>query len=275
MEGGAPIVGDTVALTAEEALEIAVGAARAAAALLIERFGGPAAGLRVKSSATDMVSEADERAERMVVSYIRERRADDALVAEEGSEARGRTDVQWYIDPLDGTTNYLYGIPHWAVAICCADADGALAGVVYDPLRDELFSATRGGGARLGDRPLRVTEKADLPTALVATGFAYFTDSRRLQGRILAGVLGEVRDVRRLGSASLDLAYVASGRFDAYFESVDQPWDWMAGALLVREAGGRVSQLTPANPALPRIVASGSALHDALLELLTKATEAL
>ncbi|TMG49087.1 MAG: inositol monophosphatase [Chloroflexi bacterium] len=275
MEGGAPIVGDTVALTAEEALEIAVGAARAAAALLIERFGGPAAGLRVKSSATDMVSEADERAERMVVSYIRERRADDALVAEEGSEARGRTDVQWYIDPLDGTTNYLYGIPHWAVAICCADADGALAGVVYDPLRDELFSATRGGGARLGDRPLRVTEKADLPTALVATGFAYVTDSRRLQGRILAGVLGEVRDVRRLGSASLDLAYVASGRFDAYFESVDQPWDWMAGALLVREAGGRVSQLTPANPALPRIVASGSALHDALLELLTKATEAL
>src|SRR5439155_1308515 len=158
MEGGAPIVGDTVALTAEEALEIAVGAARAAAALLIERFGGPAAGLRVKSS---------------------------------------------------------------------------------------------------------------------ATGFAYVTDSRRLQGRILAGVLGEVRDVRRLGSASLDLAYVASGRFDAYFESVDQPWDWMAGALLVREAGGRVSQLTPANPALPRIVASGSALHDALLELLTKATEAL
>jgi len=129
--------------------------------------------------------------------------------------------------------------------------------------------------ARLGDRPLRVTEKADLPTALVATGFAYVTDSRRLQGRILAGVLGEVRDVRRLGSASLDLAYVASGRFDAYFESVDQPWDWMAGALLVREAGGRVSQLTPANPALPRIVASGSALHDALLELLTKATEAL
>ena len=266
-------MGDTVALTAEEALEIAVGAARAAAALLIERFGGPAAGLRVKSSATDMVSEADERAERMVVSYIRERRADDALVAEEGSEARGRTDVQWYIDPLDGTTNYLYGIPHWAVAICCADADGALAGVVYDPLRDELFSATRGGGARLGDRPLRVSEKADLPTALVATGFAYVTDSRRLQGRILAGVLGEVRDVRRLGSASLDLAYVASGRFDAYFESVDQPWDWMAGGLLVREAGGRVSELRPSRSGLPNIVASAPAIHDPLTRLLSKAVQ--
>ena len=275
MEGGSPIARDTVALTAGDALEIAVGAARAAAAVLVERFGGPAAGLRAKSSATDMVSEADERAERAVVSHIRERRPDDALVAEEGSEVTGRSGVQWYIDPLDGTTNYLYGVPHWAVTICCADARGALAGVVYDPLREELFSATRGGGARLGDRPLRVTDKTDLATALVATGFAYVAESRKLQARILAGVLGEVRDVRRLGSASLDLAYVASGRFDAYFESVDQPWDWMAGALLVREAGGRVSQLTPANPALPRIVASGSALHDALLELLTKATEAL
>src|SRR3989442_3197771 len=264
MEGGAPIVGDTVALTTEEALEIAVGAARAAAALLIERFGGPAAGLRVKSSATDMVSEADERAERAVVSYIRERRAGGALVAEEGSQARGRTGGQWYIDPLDGTANYLYGIPHWAVAICCADGHGALAGVVYDPLRDELFSATRGGGARLGDRPLRVTDKTDLATALVATGFAYVAESRKLQARILAGVLGEVRDVRRLGSASLDLAYVASGRFDAYFESVDQPWDWMAGALLVREAGGRGRELQPAQPCPSHHLATASARHQSL-----------
>src|SRR5437870_13910691 len=115
MEGGAPIVGDTVALTAEEALEIAVGAARAAAALLIERFGGPAAGLRVKSSATDMVSEADERAERMVVSYIRERRADDALVAEGGWEARGRADVQWSVDALPGAAHFLSGLRHSGV----------------------------------------------------------------------------------------------------------------------------------------------------------------
>src|SRR3989442_15012762 len=218
MEGGAPIVGDTVALTTEEALEIAVGAARAGAAVALERFGGPAAGLRVKSSATDMVSEADERPERAVVSYIRERRADDALVAEEGSQPRGRTGVQWYIDPLDGTTNYLYGIPHWAVAICCADAHGALAGVVYDPLHDDLFNAARRGGARLGDRRLRVSDKTDLPTALIATGFAYVAESRRLQGRILANVVGEVRDVRRLGSASLDLGDVASGRFGGNFE---------------------------------------------------------
>jgi len=270
-EGAAPIAHDTAALTAEQALEIAIGAARGAAALLVERFGGPAAGLRAKSSATDMVSEADEGAERAVVTFIRERRPDDALVAEEGSQAAGRSGIHWYIDPLDGTTNYLYGIPHWAVAICCADAHGALAGVVYDALRDELFSATRGGGARLGDRRIRVSDKTDLATALVATGFAYVADARRVQARIIAGVLGEVRDVRRLGSASLDLAYVASGRFDAYFESVDQPWDWMAGALLVREAGGRVSELRPSQPGLPNIVATAPLIHDPLTRLLTNA----
>lgn len=274
-EGAAQIARDSAALTATEALEIAIGAARAAAALLVERFGGPAAGLRVKSSEVDMVSEADVGAERAVVTYIRERRPDDALVAEEGSQTAGRSGIQWYIDPLDGTTNYLYGVPHWAVAICCADAHGALAGVVYDPLRDELFSALRAGGARVGDRRLATTTKADLATALVATGFGYGAAQRETQGRILARVAGEVRDVRRFGSASLDLAYVAAGRWDAYFESVDKPWDWMAGALLVREAGGRVSELTPADPALPRIVASGLALHEPLLALLAKATVGL
>ncbi|HEV8468105.1 MAG TPA: inositol monophosphatase family protein [Candidatus Limnocylindria bacterium] len=274
-EGAAQIARDSAALTATEALEIAIGAARAAAALLVERFGGPAAGLRAKSSEVDMVSEADVGAERAVVTYIRERRPDDALVAEEGSQTAGRSGIQWYIDPLDGTTNYLYGVPHWAVAICCADAHGALAGVVYDPLRDELFSALRAGGARVGDRRLATTTKADLATALVATGFGYGAAQRETQGRILARVAGEVRDVRRFGSASLDLAYVAAGRWDAYFESVDKPWDWMAGALLVREAGGRVSELTPADPALPRIVASGLALHEPLLALLAKATVGL
>jgi myo-inositol-1(or 4)-monophosphatase len=262
-------------MTSGEALEIAVGAARVAAALLVARFGGPAAGLRAKSSATDMVSEADERAERAIVSYIRERRPDDALVAEEGSQAVGHSGIRWYIDPLDGTTNYLYGVPHWAVTICCADADGALAGVVYDPLRDELFNGTRGGGARLGSRRLATTTKVDLATALVATGFGYSAAQRSTQGRILGHVVSEVRDVRRFGSAALDLAYVAAGRWDGYFESVDKPWDWMAGGLLVREAGGRVSELTPMDPALPRIVASGALLHDDFLALLAKATEGL
>ena len=153
------------------------------------------------------------------------------------------------------------------------DEGGGLAGVIYDPLRDELFTATRGGGAFVGEARLRVTDKADLASALVGTGFAYVADSRRLQGRILAGVVGQVRDVRRAGSASLDLASVAGGRLDAYFESVDAPWDWMAGALLVLEAGGRVTELHPDDPALPRIIASAPAIHDALNRLLAEAVQ--
>src|SRR5207247_3392261 len=140
--------------------------------------------------------------------------------------ARGTSGVSWYVDPLGGTINYLYGIPHCSGSICCAAADGALAGVVFDPSRDELFSSARGGGAQLGDRPLRVTDKGDLASALVATGFGYVAAQRAIQGRIIANVIGEVRDVRRFGSAALDLSYVAAGRYDAYLEYVDKHWVW-------------------------------------------------
>jgi len=263
------------ALGASDALALATAAAREAGALLLELRRSPAAGVRSKSSATDLVSEADERAERAIVTTIRKRRPDDTLVAEEGSNADGSSGVSWFVDPLDGTINYLYGIPHWSVSICCADADGPLAGVVYDPLRGELFSAARGSGARLGNARLAVTDKKDLASALVATGFGYVAAQRVTQGRIIARILGELRDVRRFGSAALDLSWVSAGRFDGYFESVEKPWDWMAGALLVREAGGRVTELTPKDPAFPRIIASGPRIHDRLVTLLAGATEGL
>jgi len=263
------------ALSASDALALAAEAAREAGALLLEMRRSPATGIRSKSSATDLVSEADERAERAIVTKIRKRRPDDALIAEEGSNADGSSGVSWFVDPLDGTINYLYGIPHWSVSICCADPDGPLAGVVYDPLRGELFSAARGSGARLGDARLAVTDKADLASALIATGFGYVAAQRVTQGRIIAKILGEVRDVRRFGSAALDLAWVAAGRWDGYFESVEKPWDWMAGALLVREAGGRVTELQPSDPAFPHIIASGPGIHDGLVTLLAHATEGL
>ena len=262
-------------LSGAAALALATEAAREAGALLLELRRSPATGVRSKSSATDLVSEADERAERAIVARIERRRPDDALIAEEGSETHGSSGISWYIDPLDGTINYLYGIPHWSVAICCADRAGPLAGVVFDPVREELFAATRGGGARLNDQPLGVTDKSELASALVATGFGYVAEQRETQGRILARVLGDIRDVRRFGSAALDLSWVAAGRYDGYFESVDKPWDWMAGALLVREAGGRVAQLAPSDPALPRIIASGPGIHDDLVALLARATEGL
>jgi myo-inositol-1(or 4)-monophosphatase len=262
-------------LSASAALALASQAAREAGTLLLELQRSPATGIRSKSSATDLVSEADERAERAIVTTIRKRRPDDAIVAEEGSNARGSSGVSWYVDPLDGTINYLYGVPHWCVSICCADAAGPLAGVVFDPLRDELFTAARGGGSLLGGRQLAVTDKADLPSALIATGFGYEAAQRETQGRIIADVLGDVRDVRRFGSAALDLSWVAAGRWDGYFESVDKPWDWMAGAMLVREAGGRVTELHPSDPAFPRVIASGPGIHDDLVNLLARATRGL
>ncbi len=260
-------------LTASAALALATEAAREAGALLLELRRSPAAGIRSKSSATDLVSEADEKAEAAIVAMIRKRRPDDALVAEEGSSAPGSSGVSWYVDPLDGTINYLYGIPHWSVSICCADEAGPLAAVVFDPLRDELFSAARGGGAHVGDRRLTVTDKRELASALVATGFGYGATERKTQGRIIAKVLGEVRDVRRFGSAALDLSSVAAGRFDGYFESVDKPWDWMAGAMLVREAGGRVTELPQARPGQPHIAASAPGIHDDLVTLLRRAVQ--
>jgi myo-inositol-1(or 4)-monophosphatase len=263
-----------ITYAAADALALATQAAREAGALLLELHRAPAIGIRSKSTATDLVSEADERAERAIVSAIRARRPDDALIAEEGSSARGSSGVSWYVDPLDGTINYLYGIPHWSVSICCADSAGPLAGVVFDPVRGELFRATRGGGARLGEQRLAVTDKRDLASALIATGFGYDAAQRVTQGRILASVIGEVRDIRRFGSAALDLCWTAAGRYDGYFESVEQPWDWMAGAMLVREAGGRVTELAPENPAFPHIIASGVGIHDRLVTLLDRATNA-
>lgn len=258
-------------LLAADALALATRAAREAGGLLREMQRAPASGVRAKSSATDLVSEADERSERAIVGAIRKARPDDTIVAEEGSNAKGSSSVSWYVDPLDGTINYLYGIPHWSVTICCVDESGPLAAVVFDPLRDELFNVERGRGSRIGERALRVSQAGDLATAMIATGFGYVSAQREMQGRVIRHVLGEVRDIRRFGSAALDLAWTAAGRYDGYFESVATPWDWMGGAMLVREAGGQVTELRPDDPALPNIVASGPALHDPLIALLAKA----
>jgi myo-inositol-1(or 4)-monophosphatase len=261
-----------------DAITVATDAARAAGRQLLESFEGKPTGVDAKSSHTDLVSDADRGSETAIVSAIRWAFQGDAIVAEEGSLEPGGSGRTWYIDPLDGTINYLYGVPHWSVAICLADVEGALAGVVHDPVRDELFSAERGGGAWLSrgggsPRPLHTTAAADLASTLVATGFAYVAEDRDEQARILTRVLGKVRDLRRYGSAALDLSWVGAGRFDAYFESVDKPWDWMAGALIVREAGGRVTELKQKRSGHPHIVASAPAVHDALVALLKRAVQ--
>ena len=250
-------------------LEVARRAAHAAGELLLRRFRAPARGVGVKSSTTDMVSDADRDAEALIRGILRESRPDDAILGEETGEEPGGTGLRWVIDPLDGTTNFLFGVPQWAVSVACEDSRGGLVGVVHGPCQDETFSAIRGGGASLGGEALRVSERTDLSDALVATGFSYLPEERAEQAAQLARVLPRVRDVRRPGAAALDLAWTAAARFDAYYEVPTHHWDWAAAVVIVREAGGVVSELPAVGPSGPGLVSGPPALHDALRALLT------
>jgi myo-inositol-1(or 4)-monophosphatase len=228
-------------------LELGERAARAAGELLLERFGGPAEGLGHKTSDTDLVSDADRDAERVIRELLEAERPDDGLIAEEGSRHDAASGRRWVVDPLDGTVNFLYGIPHWAVSVAVEDGDGPAAGVVFDPVRGELFRAGRGGGSELNGRPVRVRGRGELERAMIATGFAYREDRRAAQAEVVARLLPGVRDIRRAGAAALDLAWLAAGRLDGYYERGLSPWDWSAGRLLVTEAGGAVQEL-PGEP---------------------------
>jgi len=252
-----------------DALAVAMDAARVAGRQLLESFGGEATGIGAKSSLTDLVSDADRESELAIVSAIRWAFPEDAIVAEEGSLERGGSGRTWYIDPLDGTVNYLYGIPHWSVSIACVDERGGLVGVVFDPCRDELFSGERGAGAHVGRSRLAVSEQGDLAHALIATGFAYVAEARAAQTLLFRTLLPAVRDIRRFGSAALDLAWLSRGRIDGYFESGVQDWDVAAGSLLVREAGGAVTEVGGiGHDRRPGLFASNGRIHEPLRALL-------
>jgi len=238
--------------------------AREAGELLLERFRAPARGVEHKDSRTDMVSDADRDAEALIEQALSADRPDDGLLAEEGAHSEARSGRRWVVDPLDGTTNYLYGLPAWAVSIALEDAEGAAVGVVHQPVIGETFTAVRGGGARLNGAKIEVTGKERLSTALVATGFAYDGAYRSVQAELLTRVLPRVRDIRRPGAAALDLCHVAAGRVDAYYERGLQEWDWAAGSLMVTEAGGRLERLE-GEPA--GLLASTPAIAEELLTL--------
>jgi myo-inositol-1(or 4)-monophosphatase len=242
--------------------------ARDAGALLLKRFGGPARDVDVKSSATDMVSAADRDAEALIHGVLREQRPDDGLVAEEGGRRRAASGRRWIVDPLDGTTNFLYGIPVWAVSVALEDDAGGLVGVVFDPVHDEMYSASRGGGATVNGEPLVMHPPPGLETALVATGFGYDAERRHKQAQVLGRVLPRIRDIRRAGAAALDLCGLAAGRLDGYYERGLGLWDWAAARLIVEEAGGAVADLEPDPHGL---AAAHPSLLPALLEVLREA----
>ncbi|WP_067458342.1 inositol monophosphatase family protein [Actinomadura macra] len=258
---------------AEELLELAAATAREAARMLIDKrpVDGPDV-VQTKSSPTDVVTQMDRAAEALIIERITAARPDDAFLGEEGGTRPGGSGVRWVIDPIDGTVNYLYDLPDWAVSIA-AEVDGtAVAGAVEIPRRGESYTAMLGGGALLHDasgaRELRVNSQVPLDRALLSTGFGYSAARRAGQARVLTGVLPAVRDIRRGGSCCVDLCSLAAGRIDAYYERGVQAWDVAAGALIVREAGGRVEGLngTPAGPELT--IAGGPGTFEALHDLL-------
>jgi len=263
-------------------LEVAVEAATMAGGLLAERAGrGLEREVTSKSTPTDLVSEADLAAERAIGELLARRRPDDGFVGEEGGREQGTSGLSWIVDPLDGTVNFLFGIPQWCVSVAVADERATLAGAVYDPNRDELFTATREGGAWLrspagvlelsAHSPARARGRppgdGGLQSAMVATGFSYDADVRAAQAVVLARLAPRVRDIRRFGSAALDLCWTATGRFDAYFERTVKQWDIAAGVLICERAGLAVLELD-VHERLPwGILAGPPGLAGELLEL--------
>ncbi len=268
--GGADTGGDGAAAANEALLDLAERLARDASALLRE---GRTRHLVVgtKSSRTDMVTEMDRASEALIVAGLRAARPDDAILGEEGTSDAGTSGVRWLVDPLDGTTNYLYGYRAYSVSIS-AEVDGRLVvGVVADASNGEVFTGLRGSGAQRDGVSLKIVDHADMATALVGTGFSYLADRRARQAQVLTTVLPEVRDIRRAGSAALDLCWVASGRLDAFYEKGLAPWDLSAGALIAMEAGARAGDLDGGVPSTDFVLAAAPSLFEPLRAALVAA----
>ena len=257
---------------ADELLAVAVDLARTAGDMALA---GRKAGLRnvqTKSTATDMVTEFDRASEKLIVEGMRERRPLDAIVGEEGASVSGTSGITWYIDPIDGTTNFLYDLPAWAVSIGAEDSSGPLAGVVYIPALGEMFTATRGGGAFLNGAPIQSNNIADVSQALVCTGFSYSAEQRTIQAQRVSRFIHQIRDIRRAGAAAIDLCFVACGRIDAYFEENLHQWDISAGILIAHEAGCRSGDFSGHTPRPAEILTTAPAIFDQLSQLIMAAS---
>jgi myo-inositol-1(or 4)-monophosphatase len=255
---------------ARDLLDLAVATAHEAGRLLAAAQQGTVEVSQTKTSPTDVVTEVDVASERLIRDRILAARPDDGFVGEEGDDIASRSGVVWVCDPIDGTVNFIYGIPNFSVSIAARVDEILAAGVVHNPMNAETFTATRGGGAWLGGQRLTGSVCDDVAQALVGTGYAYQAEIRRVQAEETARLLPTVRDVRRMGSAALDLCYVACGRYDAYVERGLHDWDRAAGQLVVEEAGGLVEGLH-GEPAGELIVTAAShllypAFHQRLLD---------
>lgn len=224
---------------------------------------------------SDFVSNADHAAEKTIMEVLRQARPDYGFLVEEGGETIGEPGrPRWIVDPLDGTTNFLHGIPHFAISIAVEDKGEIIAGLIYQPLTDESFWAERNGGAWLQDRRLRVSARRDLGDCVIATGIPFQGHGNySQQAAIMEAVSPQIAGIRRFGAAALDLAWVAAGRYDGYWEADLHPWDWAAGMLLVREAGGYVTDFRGGDRMFDRgeMVAANGEIHSKLHKLVAGA----
>jgi myo-inositol-1(or 4)-monophosphatase len=254
-------------------LALAVAVAQRGGRLITEERPDEVTAAATKSSPTDVVTAMDTACERMVREQLLAARPEDGIVGEEGDDVAGSSGVTWVVDPIDGTVNYLYGIPQYAVCVAAVAGDPhdpggheVLAGCVHSPVLGETWTAVRGGGAFLttagrSRRPVHVRDGVDLGQVLLATGFGYQAGRRRHQAAVIAQLLPRVRDIRRIGSASLDLCSVAAGRVDAYLERGLKPWDLAAAGLVAREAGALVTGLGDAPAGEDLVVAAAPGIH--------------
>ncbi len=256
-------------LVSDELLDAAEAVAREAGELLTERYEGDRReGVGSKSTPTDLVSEADRASERAIVEQLARLRPEDGVLGEEGAGREGTSGLRWVVDPLDGTVNFLFGIPQWCVSVAVQDGAGAtLAGAIFDPCRDEMWSAAADGPARLNGEAVTGSRRGDLATAMVATGFGYDRDVRAGQAQTAAQLIPRVRDIRRFGSAALDLAWTAAGRYDAYYERGVKIWDVAAGMLICARANLRTAALPGGEHRPPGVIAAAPALMDPLMEI--------
>jgi myo-inositol-1(or 4)-monophosphatase len=223
-----------------------------------------------KSSDTDPVTEFDKAAEKLLVDAIRRARPNDTIVGEEGADHIGSSGLEWHLDPIDGTTNYIYNLSAWCTSVAVVDQDGPLAGAVSAPVAGELFSAALGEGATLNSRPIQCSSIGNISTALIGTGFSYIEERREAQAKRAARLLPKVRDIRRLGSAAYDLCMVACGRLDGYYEEHLNSWDYAAGVLIASEAGATTSDCDGGRPNPEITIASAPGVHDELLSLVCR-----
>ncbi len=252
--------------------EVAASIARAAGKLQRDRFNDPRE-IETKSTAIDLVTDVDKASEALIAAAIIEAFPDDGILGEEDTDRPSQSGYRWIVDPLDGTTNYAHGFPHYAVSIGIEHDGEREIGIVYDPMKDELFSASAGDGAELNDKTIRVSTTTELTRSLLATGFAYNVHEAEIDNLdYFVRFIKRARAVRRAGSAALDLAYVACGRFDGFWELGLHTWDVAAGYLIVQEAGGIASDLNggPAPKSGERVLAANPQIHALMLKVLAE-----